>query len=134
MFIALNSWFWPVRACLKCLPSDCAKGPLCRHVNVPAGVTCTLVVNYTTLQRVTPTPPPSLSDTVMSPPACISGTANTGLRKCINLDTECTASSLVSPVCVNRVMCFCGSFLAKRLPETKQSTRVKFCGEGVLLA
>lgn len=55
MFIALNSWFWPVRACLKCLPSDCATGPLCRHVNAPAGVTCTLVVNYTTLQRVTPT-------------------------------------------------------------------------------
>ena len=52
MFIALNSWFWPVRACL---PSGWAKGLLCRHVNVLASVTCTLVVNYTTLQRVTPT-------------------------------------------------------------------------------
>jgi hypothetical protein len=77
--------------------------------------------------------PPSLSGTVMSPPAYISGTAETGLRKCIHLDTECTASSRVSPVCVNRVMWFCGSFLAMRLPETKQSTGVKFCHGGMLL-
>jgi hypothetical protein len=125
MFIALNSWFWPVRGCLKCLPSDWAKGPLC----VLAGVTYTLVVDYTTLQRVTPT---RLHCQIQS---CRHLHASVAQLK---LDSENVFiwthnARLHSPVCVNRVMWFCGAFLAMRQPETKQSTGVKFCHGGMLL-
>lgn len=124
MFIALNSWFWPIRACLKCLPSEWAKGPL----YVLAGVTCTLVVNYTTLQRVTPT---RLHRQIQS---CRHLHASVAQLK---LDSEnvfiWTQNAWLHHVCVNRVMWFCGSFLAMSLPETKQSTGVKFCLDCVLL-